>query len=50
MKVAFDNQIFSLQKYGGISRYFVRLIQQLNNLEVETKIFSLINYNKYLNL
>ena len=48
MKVAFDNQIFSLQQYGGISRYYVRLIQQLSNLKVDAKIFSPINHNKYL--
>ena len=48
MKVAFDNQIFSIQQYGGISRSFVKLIQQLNNLGVEAKIFSPINYNRYL--
>lgn len=29
MKIFFDNQIFRLQKYGGISRYFVRLAEQL---------------------
>ena len=48
MKIAFDNQIFSLQEYGGISRYFVNLIQQLENSEVQTKIFAPIFYNKYI--
>ena len=47
-KIAFDNQIFSIQQVGGISRYFVCLIQQLNNLGVEAKIFSPINYNNHL--
>jgi len=48
MKIAFDNQIFSLQQYGGISRYFIKLIKELNNMEVETKIFSPLHHNKYL--
>lgn len=30
MKIAFDHQIFSSQKYGGISRYFVKLGEQLS--------------------
>lgn len=29
MKVLFDHQIFSLQQYGGISRYFFELMQNL---------------------
>lgn len=31
MKIAFDNQIFLLQKHGGISRYFCNLIKNLKN-------------------
>lgn len=30
MKVLFDHQIFSMQKYGGISRYFCELMNQFN--------------------
>lgn len=33
MKVWFDHQIFSIQRYGGISRYFVELMQSLNKLD-----------------
>ncbi len=29
MKVLFDNQIFSLQRYGGISRYFVEIMKRM---------------------
>lgn len=29
MRVVFDHQVFAFQKYGGISRYFVRLAQGL---------------------
>jgi glycosyltransferase involved in cell wall biosynthesis len=30
MRILFDDQIFSMQKFGGISRYFVELITRLN--------------------
>lgn len=30
MKILFDHQIFSFQEYGGISRYFYRLIEGIN--------------------
>lgn len=30
MSVYFDNEIFNLQKFGGISRYFVELLKHLN--------------------
>ncbi|MDD5389707.1 MAG: glycosyltransferase family 1 protein [Gallionellaceae bacterium] len=33
MKVVFDPQIFSLQEYGGISRYFAELASHLHALE-----------------
>lgn len=29
MKLVFDHQTFTLQFYGGISRYFVRFVQVL---------------------
>lgn len=47
MKIAFDHTIFLLQKYGGISRYFLELqniMQSKNNI----KIFSPIYLNNYL--
>ena len=31
MKIVFGHQIFSVQKYGGISRYFYELANQINN-------------------
>lgn len=40
MKVLYDHQIFTLQKFGGISRYFVQIINNINrkiNLEVSLK-------------
>ncbi len=33
MKVFYDYQIFALQKYGGISRYFYELMNQFNNMQ-----------------
>ena len=35
MKVGFDHQIFSIQQYGGISRYFVELANHLVGLDHE---------------
>jgi len=48
MKIAFDYQIFSLQSYGGISRYFVRLAKYLLSENQEIKIFSPLHRNNYL--
>jgi len=31
MRVLYDSQLFSWQKYGGISRYFVEIIQEMNS-------------------
>ena len=46
MRVAFDQQVFLLQEYGGISRYVCGLVSQLNEIsEVEAKIFSPLHYN-----
>ena len=35
MKILYDHQIFSLQKVGGISRYFSELISHLNDKNIE---------------
>lgn len=48
MKVAYDNQIFFFEKYGGISRYFTSLIIELVKTENEYKIFSNVYLNEYL--
>jgi len=48
MRVAFDYQIFSLQAYGGISRYFTRLVEHLAAAKEEVKIFSPVHCNEYL--
>lgn len=48
MKVAFDNKIFSVQKYGGVSRYFTRLANELHILDQEVKIFAGLHRNNYI--
>lgn len=49
MRVLFDSQIFNAQKYGGISRYFVNLANELNHIEGnKTAIFAPTYINNYL--
>ncbi len=48
MKIAFDHTIFLIQKYGGISRYFNELSNNLND-NYQTKIFSPIHLNEMIN-
>lgn len=48
IKVAFDNQIFQRQKYGGISRYFIELQLALSGLPIESKILAPLHLNKLL--
>jgi len=49
MNVFFDYQIFYLQKYGGISRYFVELAKHLNQIkDCEAKIIAPYHLNEYL--
>lgn len=49
MKILFDHQMFSLQKYGGTSRYFAGLNKGINELIGYTsKIAVLYSENEYL--
>jgi glycosyltransferase involved in cell wall biosynthesis len=49
LKVAFDNQIFLMQKYGGASRYFCEIYQNLvTNSEVDARIIAPLHINKHL--
>ena len=56
MRIAYDHQIFSLQKTGGIARYFCRLAGQLNamsqdtgvKLSVDVGVFAPFYRNQYL--
>lgn len=47
MKILYDHQIFTSQKYGGVSRYFYELIKSFNhkaNIDVVTSIVFSNNY------
>ncbi|MBL4711243.1 MAG: glycosyltransferase family 4 protein [Gammaproteobacteria bacterium] len=49
MKVLYDHQIFSLEKYGGISRYFYELISEYEHIEdIEATTSLLVSNNHYL--
>ena len=48
MKVLFDDQIFSNQKFGGISRYFVELIKELKKSNHQTKLSLKFSNNEYI--
>ena len=48
LRIAFDYQIFCHQSYGGISRYYVQLVEQMILLMQEVKIFAPFHQNKYL--
>lgn len=50
MKLAFDPQVFILQRHGGVSRYFVELHTALSKIHsVNSKIFAPFHFNAYLN-
>lgn len=48
MKIAFDHQIFAIQAYGGISRYFVKLAQELQMLRQEVCVVAPWHRNNHL--
>lgn len=49
LKVAFDHEIFSSQRYGGVSRYFVELASRLPSETVsEVSIVAPLYINNYL--
>ena len=48
MKIIYDHQIFSSQKHGGPSRYFVELIKGLINLNINPLIVSPVDQNIHL--
>lgn len=47
MKIYYDYQIFFLQKYGGISKYFINLINNLNS-QTEKLVIAPAHKNYYL--
>lgn len=48
MKISFDHQTFTLQSYGGISRYFSKLAGGLLSLGDQVNILAPIHQNRYL--
>jgi glycosyltransferase involved in cell wall biosynthesis len=49
MKIAFDSQIFTMQAYGGVSRYICSLAANLANIQgVEARIIAPLYINNYL--
>jgi len=48
MKIAFDHQIFTYQSYGGISRYYASLADELYKFNQSVKIFAGLYQNNYL--
>ena len=49
MNIVYDYQIFNLQKYGGVSRYFSEIIKRIAKLEgFETKVLAGFYTNEYL--
>jgi glycosyltransferase involved in cell wall biosynthesis len=49
MRIAYDHQIFGWQKYGGVSRYFFELANNLShNLMQEVAVVSPLYVNSYL--
>ena len=49
LKVAFDNQIFLEQRFGGISRYFCEMYVDLKeNPNIDSNIIAPLHFNKHL--
>lgn len=53
MNVVFDDQIFAIQRYGGVSRYFVELAKNLPSAShgnIEPEVIAPFYKNEYLKL
>jgi len=48
MRIAYDHQIFCLQSFGGISRYFASLAGECRMMGEETGVFAPLHKNAYL--
>ncbi|MBU4024291.1 glycosyltransferase, partial [bacterium] len=49
MKILYDHQIFTSQKYGGISRYFYELVLEFSDSQgVDCEIPLLVSNNHYI--
>ena len=49
MKILYDYQIFELQKFGGVSRYFVELLKRANNEGIDWELPIRYSDNKQIN-
>ena len=51
MRIIYDNQIFHLQRHGGVSRYFIELASAMSkiNNQIELRITAPLHFNSYLN-
>jgi len=51
LKIAFDQQVFLLQEYGGISRYICSLAKQLSLMQgVEARVVAPLHFNRNLDV
>jgi glycosyltransferase involved in cell wall biosynthesis len=48
MRIAYDSNVFTMQKYGGVSRYMVRLGEELCKLGNDVEVSGLLHKNHYL--
>lgn len=48
MKIAFDHQAFTIQEYGGVSRYCVRLAGELAAAGHDVRVVAPLHINHYL--
>lgn len=47
MRILYDHQVFSWQKYGGISRYFYEIITRISRKNANIDLFKGFNINEY---
>jgi len=47
MKILYDHQIFSFQKYGGVSRYFYEISNRIANMGQKVEIYAPLYVNSY---
>lgn len=48
MRIAYDHEVFTSQRFGGISRYFVNLTSELLRIGESPRIFAGFHVNEYL--
>jgi glycosyltransferase involved in cell wall biosynthesis len=48
MRIAYDHNIFTIQEFGGVSRYFARLAEHLRTQNTQPRIFAPLHINQYL--